>query len=66
MIHQAIGIGRVAVATPAPDLPDQLELAQNESREKKDRQTDSRRGKRGEDRRSRWVGALPKVLTQGQ
>lgn len=45
MIHQAIGIGQVAMATPAHDLPDQLELAQNESREKKDRQTDRRRGK---------------------
>lgn len=45
MIHQAIGIGQVAMATPAHDLPDQLELAQNESREKRDRQTDRRRGK---------------------
>ncbi|TWW64032.1 Potassium voltage-gated channel subfamily H member 7 [Takifugu flavidus] len=33
------------MATPAHALPDQLELAQNESREKRDRQTDRRRGK---------------------
>lgn len=47
MIHQAIGVGWVAMATSAPDLPDQLELAQNESREKRDRQTDRRRGRGG-------------------
>lgn len=41
------GKGRVAMATPAPDLPDQLELAQNERREKRDRQTDRSRGKAG-------------------
>lgn len=29
MIHPVIGIGQVATATLAPDLPDQLELAEN-------------------------------------
>lgn len=49
MIHPAIGIGQVATATLALDLPDQLELAQNESRRARERerkrQTDWRRGK---------------------
>lgn len=47
MIHPAIGIGQVATATLAPDLPDQLELAQNESKRERERQTDWRRGKGG-------------------
>lgn len=47
MIHHAVGKGQVAMATPAPDLPDQLELARNKRREKTDRLTDRRRGKAG-------------------
>lgn len=39
MIYPAIGIGQVATATLAPDPQDRLELAQNESRRARERQT---------------------------
>ena len=39
MIHPVIGIGQVATATLAPDPPDRLELAQNESRQAGERRT---------------------------
>lgn len=51
MIHPAIGIGQVATATLAPDLSDQLELAQNESKRGSERETDRpEERKRGEAR----------------
>ena len=47
MIHPAIGIGQVATATLAPDPSDRLELAQNESKQARERETDWRRGEGG-------------------
>lgn len=37
MIHPVIGIGQVATATLVPELPDQLELAENARASKRDR-----------------------------
>lgn len=61
MIHPVIGVEQVATATLAPDPLDWLELAQNESKRARERQT---RGEgRGEARWLRLAGVLPEVLT---